>query len=96
MKINLKNRIVSSGIIIFVVFIVSIIILYITKPKYITEISDEGKTKINGYLLISISLLFGIVAGITRMLLIVDVKIAKKEHTHHQVKMNFNPAAYRP
>lgn len=64
MKIDLKNPIISSILSIGITFVISIIILYVTNPSYIIEISKNGKKKKNIYLLFTCSLLFGILVGI--------------------------------
>lgn len=68
MKINVKNSIVSSVILIVITFFIMIIILSFTKPFYIMEVDKKGKKLINWYLLISISVLFGILSGLIKFM----------------------------
>ena len=64
MKIELNNPIIYSISIITIIFLISVIILYLTKPSYIMEISKNGKKKKNIYLIFIYSLLFGVLFGI--------------------------------
>lgn len=64
MKIDLKNPIISSVFSIGITFVIFILIFYVTNPSYIMEISKNGKKKKNIYLLLTYSLLFGILVGI--------------------------------
>jgi hypothetical protein len=74
MKIYIKNPIVSSSFIIILTFIISIVIFYLFKPKYILKISNNGVKKIDHSLLISYSLLYGVIVGIIYFLLVFKFK----------------------
>ena len=72
MKIDIKNPIISSLLSVLITFITVIIILYITKPIYITKVYDDGVENIDYYLLVSYSLLFGVLVGIIVLLIVSD------------------------
>ena len=59
MKINIdvKDPIISSILVIIITSLITSVILLVTKPSYIMEISKSGQKKIKVSLLISISLL---------------------------------------
>ena len=42
--------------------------MYITKPSYIVDVSEDGKKKKNIYLLFTYSMLFAVLVGITFLL----------------------------
>lgn len=96
LKINIKNPIISSVLCIIITFVITIIVLSIAKPSYITEVSDKGDKKVNVYLLVFISLLFGILIGIAKLIFFSKTTTAISKIT--AVKNNFalNPMAYRP
>ena len=90
MKIDLKKPINSSLFSILITFVISLIILYTTKPSYIMEVSKNGKNKKNIYLLVVYSILFGISVGIIVLLYM------KGLYENNSVKpiMSFNPRSY--
>ena len=92
MKINLKKPINSSLFSMAITFLLSLIILCVTKPDYIMEISKEGKSKKNIYLLFTYSMLFSVLIGIT-VLLCRPLSIVTKSD---KPLMAFNPRSYRP
>ena len=93
MKIDLKNPIISSVFSIGITFVISIIILCVTKPSYIMEISKNGKKKKNIYILFTHSLLFGVLIGIF-------VLLYKTGHNSSIVSKlafsNYNGRSFRP
>lgn len=93
MKINLKNPIVSSLFGIAITFIVFLIILCVTKPSYIMEVSKKGKKKKSIYLSFIYSLLFSTLTGIIILLTV------SKEIDGPLLSFNsrsFNPRTYSP
>ena len=66
-KNNWKNPIELSSISLIVTFIISFIVLYYKKPRYITDICQHGnnigRKQINYYLLTSFSLLFAVLVA---------------------------------
>ena len=68
MKIDIKNPITFSLFSVIITFFISIIVLYITKPSYIVDVSEDGKKKKNIYLLFTYSMLFAVLVGITFLL----------------------------
>jgi hypothetical protein len=92
MKIDLKKPIHSSLFSMAITFLLSMIILCVTKPDYIMEISKEGKSKKNIYLLFTYSMLFSVLIGIA-VLLCTHGSIVTKSH---EPFMAFNQRSYRP
>ena len=65
MNIDLKKPINSSLFSILITFLLSIMVLFITKPSYITEIDRKKRIKkINIYRLFIYSILFALLVGI--------------------------------
>ena len=65
MNIDLKKPINSSLFSILITFLLSIMVLFITKPSYITEIDrKKRRRKINIYRLFIYSILFALLVGI--------------------------------
>jgi len=65
MNIDLKKPINSSLFSIIITFLLSIMVLFITKPSYITEIDrKKRKKRINIYRLFIYSILFSLLVGI--------------------------------
>jgi membrane-bound metal-dependent hydrolase YbcI (DUF457 family) len=93
MKIDYKNPIFLSLLTICITFIISIIILLITQPLYVIEVSEKGK-KINIYLLITHSLLYSVLCGIIILLYKTNEEKPIKVGFSYQNK--FNPRAYSP
>ena len=62
-NINVKDPLISSILVIIITFLITNLILLVTKPLYIMEISKSGQKKIKGSLLISISLLMALFLG---------------------------------
>jgi len=94
MKIDFKNPIISSLIGMGVTFLVSIIVLCVTNPSYIMEISKHGKKTKNVYLLVTYSLLFSVVIGI--VVLLCNKRFKSNSPRLRFVTKSFNPAAYSP
>ena len=92
LEINIKNPIISSVLCIIITFIVTIIVLTVAKPSYITEISNKGKKKINLCLLFFISLLFGILVGLAKLLFFSE----KTSTSYVKNKFAYNPITYKP
>lgn len=70
MKINIdvKDPIISSILVIIITSLITSVILLVTKPSYIMEISKSGQKKIKVSLLISISLLLGLFLGAIKII----------------------------
>lgn len=96
LNINIKNPIISSVLCTIITFVITIIVLSITKPSYITEVSDKGDKKVNVYLLVFISLLFGILVGIAKLIFFSKKTIAISKITDVKNNFAFNPTVYRP
>lgn len=98
MKIDLKKPIVFSLVSIGITFVISMTILFLTKPSYIIEISKNGRQKINPYLTLTYSLVFAILVGI--LVLILKTGDINKNHVQMSFsKYNakaFNPIEYSP
>ena len=92
MKIDLKKPINSSLFSMVITFVLSLTILWVTKPSYIMEISKEGKNKKNIYLLVTYSMLFSVLVGITVLL----CRTGSTETNSDAPRMAFNPRSYRP
>ena len=92
MKIDLKQPINSSLFSVLIAFLVSLIILYVTKPSYIMEVSKDGKNKKNIYLLVVYSMLFAISVGILVLLCMKGFT----ENKSTKPRMAFNPRSYKP
>jgi hypothetical protein len=88
MNIDLKIPIVRSLCCIPIVFLVSFGILSITKPSYITQISNEGGNNINLYLLVIYSTLFSTITATTVFLLSTTNTNPKQ--------ISFNSKVYQP
>ena len=98
LKIDIKNPIISSLLCIIITFIIALIVLSIVKPSYVMEITKDGSKKVNKYILVSISLLFGVLMGITKLLFFSSR--SKKLPSQKPIKNNFafnpNVYAYQP
>jgi hypothetical protein len=92
MKIDIKKPIYSSLFIMIIILILSIIIMYITKPTYIMEVSKEGHNKKSIYLLLTYSMLFSVSIGITVFL----YRTASNKSESTEIYMGFNPRSYKP
>ena len=70
MKINIdvKDPIISSILVIIISSLITSVILLVTKPSYIMEISKSGQKKVKISLLISISLLIGLFLGVIKII----------------------------
>ena len=90
MKIDIKNPIISSLLCTIVTFIIALVVLSIVKPSYVMEITEKGSKKTNKYLLVSISLLLGVLMGITKLLFF------SSRLSHKPIKniFAFNPNSY--
>ena len=92
MKIDLKKPINSSLFSMSITFVLSLTILCVTKPSYIMEVSKEGKNKKSIYLLVTYSMLFSVLVGITVLL----CRTGSTETKSDAPRMAFNPRSYRP
>lgn len=92
MKIDLKKPINSSLFSMVITFVLSLTILCVTKPSYIMEISKKGKNKKSIYLLVTYSMLFSVLVGITVLL----YRTGSTETKSDAPRMAFNPRSYRP
>jgi hypothetical protein len=92
MKIDLKKPINSSLVIMIITLVLSIIILSITEPSYIMEVSKEGKNKKSIYLLLTYSMLFSLSIGITVFLCRTGTGSIKTTEPY----MGFNQRSYKP
>lgn len=92
MKIDLKKPINSSLFSMVITFVLSLTILWVTKPSYIMEISKDGKNKKSIYLLVTYSMLFSVLVGITVLL----CRTGSAETKSDAPRMAFNPRSYRP
>ena len=90
MKFNLKHLspICLSSLFTGISFIIFLIIFLISKPSFITEISDDKIVKINYYLLLSYSLMFSILIGL--FVIFYKVNGSNKNDT---VKLSFGPSS---
>tara|TARA_B110000908_G_C10023582_1_gene344001 strand:- start:301 stop:591 length:291 start_codon:yes stop_codon:yes gene_type:complete len=95
MKIDYKTPINSSLLSMGITFVITMIILYITKPFYIIQVTEEGKKKKNLYLLINYSLLFSVFVGIVVLLFRIgtDSPIPTMGFANPR---SFNPRGYVP
>ena len=92
MKIDLKKPIVSSIVSIVITFLMSMMVLSITKPSYIIEVSKEGKKKINIYLLFTYSMLFSFLIGIC----ILFWRTTEISRIKNDSILSFNYKSYKP
>lgn len=91
MKIDFKNPIISSLFSIIITFVISVIVLFITKPLYIIDVSEDGTKKTNIALLLSVCMLFAVLVGITVFLLKTGDSLKPPEINHVR---EFNPMNY--
>ena len=100
MKFNLKNLSPISLSVFYtgISFILFLIVFLITKPCFITEISEDKVNKINYYLLVSYSLMFSILIGLFLILYKVNIKTTDKVTLGFEsnIKTSYNPTAYTP
>jgi len=91
MKINIdvKDPITSSILLIIVGALVTSLILIITQPSYIIEISKTGKKEIKISLLISISLLIGLFIGTAKFIFFNQIHVSKPVESNTLIKNNF-------
>ena len=70
MKINIdvKDPISSSILVIIISSLITSLILLVTKPSYVIEISKSGQKKVKVSLLIAISLLIGLFLGTIKII----------------------------
>lgn len=93
MKIDLKIPIIFSLVSIGITFVISMLILWITKPSYIMKISKKGEKIIDQYLTVTYSLLFSTLIGIITLI----VKTGdKKEHPVQMGFSTYNAKAFNP
>jgi hypothetical protein len=93
MKIDLKKPVFSSLFSISITFLVSMIVLCVTNPTYITEVSKKGKKKKNVYLLFTYSMLFATLVGTIVLLWRTGSNIRSGKSVP---VLAFNTRAYRP
>jgi len=67
-NINVKDPIISSILVIIISFLITSLILLITKPSYVIKISKSGQKKVEVSLLLSISLLIGLFLGAIKII----------------------------
>lgn len=98
LKINIKNPIISSLLCLLITFIIALVVLSIVKPSYVIEISNKGVKNVNKYLLVSISLLFGVLMGIAKLLFFYSrsEKLLSQKLIKNNFAFNPNVYAYRP
>lgn len=98
MKINIdiNNPIISSILVIIVTSLITSLILLITKPSYVIEISKSGEKKIKVSLLVSISLLIGFFLG-TIKIIFSSFKVNTLEiKTHESITPTKNNFSFDP
>jgi succinate dehydrogenase/fumarate reductase cytochrome b subunit len=93
MKIEFKKPIVSSLFSIILTFLVSMIVLYVTNPSYIIDVSEDGKKRKNICLLFIYSMLYAVLVGISVLLWRTGESSTKKSRTS---VLGFNPRSYNP
>jgi uncharacterized membrane protein len=92
MNIDYKKPIISSIFSMGITFIITFIILLITQPSYIMEVSKKGTKKKNLYLLLSYSLLFSVLIGIIVLLFKTDyISLSTPK-----MGFNSNPKSFKP
>jgi len=97
MKINVKDPIISSMLVIIVTSLITSLILLITQPSYVMKISKTGKKKIKVSLLISISLLIGLFLGTIKIIFSsIKSNPPKIETTHESNTPKKNYFAFDP
>lgn len=98
MKIDLKNTRISSVITLLITNVISFIILVITKPTYIMKVTNRGKYVINYCLLLSYSLLYGILYSISIGVIVLLLSPPRDNNKKKQLKLSFsshyNPSRY--
>lgn len=67
-NINFEDPIISSILVIIISFLITSLILLISKPSYVMEISKSAQKKVKVSLLISISLLIGLFLGAIKII----------------------------
>jgi len=88
-KIDYKNPIILSGIGIVIMFIVSLLVLWLTKPPYIMGITKSGVRSIDCCMLVMYSALFSVVSGVI-IYMCATMKLSPKPAGKIS-KMSFNP-----
>ena len=96
MNIDLKKPIVASLFGMVITFVLSMIVLSLTKPKYILKVSQKGRKTINVYLLIIFSMLVSVLIGITILLWRTGLTSDLSSWKDNTQRLAFNPQSYRP